>query len=76
MRRQDRRKQKRRRKELKRAAQSGRAIASRNRANRYPKIGLERDGGDPEFVSTVANIVRDFDFENPAICSLAKRRIY
>jgi hypothetical protein len=72
----DRKKQKKRLKEDKRAAERRRVLATRERENLYPKILLEPDSGDPEFVSTVANIVRDFDFENPAICSLGKRRLY
>ena len=76
MRRDDRKKQKKRLKQQKHAAERQQVLAARKRDSLYPRILLEPNGGEPRFVSTVTSIVRDFDFENPTICSLGKRRLY
>jgi hypothetical protein len=76
VRRDERKKQKKRLKDRKKAADRRGALAAWQRANLYPQIILDPTAGDPEFVSIVERIVAEFDFEDPAICSPAKQGIY
>lgn len=76
MRRDDRKKQKKRLKERKKASARKRSLVERRRADLYPKIILDPMEGDPEFVSIVERVVAGFDFEDPAICSSTNQLIF
>lgn len=76
MKREDRKKQKKRLKERKKAAARHGSLAAWHKTNLYPRIILDPTAGDPEFVSIVERIVAGFDFQDPAICSPARQRIY
>jgi hypothetical protein len=72
----DRKKQKKRLKEQKKAVRHERIASVRARASLYPRIVLRPDGGDPAFVAAVQQLVNGFDFENPSCCGERHRKIF
>lgn len=65
----DRKKQKKRLKEQKRATERRKYIAAIQRANRYPRIKVLPTGGDPELVAEIERLVSEFSFDDPECCS-------
>jgi hypothetical protein len=72
----DRKKQKKRLKEQKKADRNDRIASARARASLYPRIVLRPDGGAPAFVATVQQLANEFDFESPACCQERHRIIF
>jgi len=64
----DRKKQKKRLKDRKKAIARHEHLAAKALADRYPKIIIDPRGGDPEFVDEVRRVVKEFSFANPACC--------
>ena len=65
----DRKKQKQRLKDHKRALEQRRRFTARQSANRFPKITVEPAGGDPEFVAEIEKLVSTYSFDDPDCCS-------
>jgi hypothetical protein len=72
----DRKRQKRRLKEQKKAARHDQIASERAKASLYPRIILHPEGGDPAFVATVQALADAFDFDDPSCCTEGQRGIF
>lgn len=72
----ERKKQKRRLKEQKRASALRRRLAAIKQAHRFPRIIVDPAGGDPEFVAEVHRILSKYSFEDSACCGEDHRNYF
>lgn len=72
----DRKKQKKRLREKKRAADQRLHQAALEHAKKYPSIRVVPTGGDPAFVAVIEELVAAFAFDDPACCPDDLRAVY